>query len=154
MSKFSLKAGANRFLLDDEHVYYAIFVKEEERDFIAERGKNKGKRFTGLNFYYEIISNRKLLEGEGSSRGKQLRIFFFANGMEGDRFVFPKKGEYFAVFSFFVQVGGSLCFLTRNSNTPTFPQSSAQISPAHSKTSGLSIFAWMGLMRNARLTFL
>jgi len=97
MSKFSLKAGANRFLLDDEHVYYAIFVKEEERDFIAERGKNKGKRFTGLNFYYEIISDRELLEGEGSSRGKQLRIFFFANGMDGDRFVFPKKGEYFAV---------------------------------------------------------
>ena len=94
MSKFSLKAGGGRFLLDDEHVYYAIFTKEEERDFVAERGKSKGKRFVGLNFYYEIINDRELLEGTGSSRGKQLREFFFANDIDDEGYVFPDKGVY------------------------------------------------------------
>jgi len=88
MSKFGFKSGG-KFVLDDGVNYYASFIKAEE--FVSKKNSDH----QGINFFFEIIQNTELEEGEGTSRGKVLKKLFWANGVDEDEnLTFPESGKY------------------------------------------------------------
>ena len=80
--------GGSAFLLQEE-MYTAMLEKIE---FFA---NPKNPTQTGRNFFFVILDDKELEEGEGSSIGKQLKALFWANSVKKDGTqIFAETGKH------------------------------------------------------------